>query len=85
VIAIENTRLFEAEQASKRELRESLEYQTAISDVLDVISRSPSRDRAPAMQELAAELLFELLDLPTERRLGDVKLFRRSAEAARRS
>jgi signal transduction histidine kinase len=51
VIAIENTRLFEAEQASKRELQESLEYQTAISDVLGVISASPS-DVRPAYQNI---------------------------------
>src|SRR5262249_34520731 len=42
VIAIDNLRPFEEMQASTRELTESLRYQTATSDVLRAVARSPS-------------------------------------------
>jgi signal transduction histidine kinase len=53
VIAIENVRLFEAEQQRTRELTESLDQQTATSEVLRVISGS-SGELEPVFQAMLA-------------------------------
>src|SRR5262249_16320849 len=58
VIAIENVRLFDEVQGVPRELSEALEHQMATSEVLNVISRSPT-DVQPvfnAMVESASRL-----------------------------
>jgi len=56
VIAIENVRLFDEVQARTRELSESLEQQTATSEVLRVISSSPG-ELEPVFQAMLANAM----------------------------
>src|SRR5256886_15605455 len=51
VIAIENVRLYDEVQARTRDLAESLEQQTATSEVLEVISSSPG-ELEPVFQKM---------------------------------
>ena len=53
VIAIENARLFEEVQAKTRDLEESLEQQTATSEVLQMISSSPG-ELEPVFESMLA-------------------------------
>src|SRR4029077_2262083 len=60
VIAIENVRLFDEVQARTRDLSESLQHQTATSQILNVISSSRA-DIQPAFNAIvgSAARLFE--------------------------
>ena len=56
MIAIENVRLFEAEQERTRELTKSLEHQTATSEILASISGSIT-DTKPVFDAIVRNLL----------------------------
>src|SRR5262249_46519973 len=84
VIAIENVRLFEAEQQRTRDLTESLQQQTATSEILDVISNSPT-DSQPAFDAIVRSGLKLFPEATIMIGLRDGDLVRSAAVAACRS
>jgi two-component system, NtrC family, sensor kinase len=73
VIAIENVRLFKEIQERNAELREALEHQTATSEVLGIISRSPT-DVQPVLDAIveSAARVCGIDDLGLRLREGNV-------------
>src|SRR5215468_621248 len=81
VIAIENARLFEAEQQRTTDLTESLQQQTATSEILDVISNSPT-DSQPAFDAIVRSGLKLFPEAAIMIGLRDGDLVRSAAVAA---
>jgi len=79
VIAIENVRLFEEVQARTRDLTESLEQQTATSEVLRVISSSPG-DLGPVYRALLENAVRICQAKFAAMYLGNGETFRLTAE-----
>src|SRR5262249_8851731 len=77
VIAIENVRLFKELQERNAELREALEHQTATSEVLSIISRSPT-DVQPVLDAIveSAARVCGIDDVHLRLRAGNVMVMR---------